>query len=665
MASDKYKILIVDDNSDNLVTMKAVLKDALPSVQVILATNGKKGIELAHQEDPDVILLDIAMPGMDGFETCRYLKENERLKNIPVAFLTALRTDRASRIRALEIGAEAFLSKPCDESELIAQIRTLAKIKAANVMTRQTISHLDGLVADRTLQLEKELASNRDANEKLRQSESSLRGEMRLNRILLNSMPCLALLIHDRSYEIIASNNQAAETGAVPGICCYKSWTDRSHPCPWCLMPKVRKTGVAQQCEVEDNGIVWDLHWVPVDDDTCMHYAFDITSRRRMENQIRHTQKMEAIGQLAGGVAHDFNNILAAMMLNLSMMEPAGSRIPSLCESIRELQNDAKRAAKLTRQLLAFSHRQALRVTTLDLNQVVDNLLKMLQRLLGEHIQIDFVKAKDPSWVKADAGMIEQIVMNLCVNARDAMPSGGRLNLNIQNMFITSQQASLQLEAQPGNYVCLSVADTGSGIEEAIRAHIFEPFFTTKDVGKGTGLGLSTVYGIVKQHQGWIECESVTGKGTTFGVYLPRTEPEAESEADSVLPQPALDRGETILVVEDEIGVRKLTAQFLSRQGYKILEADSGSAALRKWEEHQGEIHLLFSDMMMPGGMSGLELAQELRSRNSEIKVVIVSGYSEELLKLDPETIPGIVFLSKPCDPALMVKTIRNCLDSN
>ncbi|MEI7728953.1 MAG: PAS domain S-box protein [Verrucomicrobiota bacterium] len=386
----------------------------------------------------------------------------------------------------------------------------------------------------------------------------------------------------------------------------------------------------------------------------------DISGQVKMEEQLRHAQKMEAIGQLAGGVAHDFNNILTVIIGQVELMQTRDDLAPGLNESLLEVSTAAHRAANLTRQLLAYSRRQIMQMRALDLNEVVNNLHKMLVRLIGEHITLTCVYGSGPLGVRADVGMLEQILVNLAVNARDAMPRGGQLKITTAAAEFGPTGLS-HPEARPGKFACLTVADTGQGMSEETRQRIFEPFFTTKDVGKGTGLGLATVYGIVKQHDGWLEVKSTEGRGTTFNIYFPLTTREAPTTPSASTP-PVLRAGhETVLVVEDEPGVRTMVRSVLTQYGYQVLEAGNGQEALQVWSQHAAAINLLLTDMVMPEGLSGLELAHRLLAEKRGLKVICSSGYSMDLQLADPH--PGIVCLPKPYQPAALVRLVRECLD--
>ncbi|MGA7726745.1 MAG: PAS domain S-box protein [Opitutaceae bacterium] len=386
----------------------------------------------------------------------------------------------------------------------------------------------------------------------------------------------------------------------------------------------------------------------------------DVTESHRMEEQLRQAQKMEAVGQLAGGVAHDFNNILAAILLQLgTLREDAGLGFESRA-TLRELEDEATRAAALTRQLLVFSRRQAMKVAPVDLNALVDNLLRMLRRLLGEDVVVEWQGKEGLPMIDADPGMMEQVLMNLCVNARDAMPEGGRIILQAAEITLDASVAKTNPEARAGRFVRLSVSDTGRGMDELTRLRMFEPFFTTKGPGKGTGLGLATVYGIVKQHSGWIEVETAPGRGSTFCVFLPARAADASRRVKGGPADMPRGHGETVLVVEDEAPLRQALSTALRRFDYKVIEAYSGPDALRQWQQHRDSIDLVVSDMVMPEGMNGADLLKKLRVEKPSLRAILVSGY---VPNQSGSALPGIPLLSKPFEIPILLAAVRKSLD--
>jgi two-component system cell cycle sensor histidine kinase/response regulator CckA len=388
----------------------------------------------------------------------------------------------------------------------------------------------------------------------------------------------------------------------------------------------------------------------------------DVTDQRHLEEQFRQSQKMEAVGQLAGGIAHDFNNLLTASLGNSQLLLrdlPPGDAKRADVEEIRKA---SERAASLTRQLLAYSRRQMLQPEVLDLNYVVAEMDRMLRRLIGEHIALVTVLAPGLGRVRADPNQIEQVIVNLAVNARDAMPNGGNLTIETANAELDATFAQAHLGAVPGPYAMIAVTDSGAGMDATVRAHLFEPFFTTKEVGKGTGLGLATVYGIVKQSGGYISVYSELGRGSSFKIYLPRI--QASEAEDPSPPKAGVERGsETILVVEDEAAVLALGRRALEAQGYVVLAASDGTDALRVVERHGGKIHLLLTDVVMPG-MSGRELADKLASRRPGIRVLYMSGYPGDAV-VQHGTLPaGSAFLQKPFSPDGLARKVRDVLDA-
>jgi PAS domain S-box-containing protein len=388
----------------------------------------------------------------------------------------------------------------------------------------------------------------------------------------------------------------------------------------------------------------------------------DVTMQRQLEEQLRQSQKMEAIGQLAGGVAHDFNNILTVIQGHASLLSAANLG-ESAGKSAEQIVQASERAARLTRQLLTFSRRQIIQPRHLDMNKVVGNMTNMLGRLLGEDVSLQLNYCSSPPMVEADAGMMEQVLLNLAVNARDAMPKGGQLAIRIAIGDVTEALGRGHSEARPGRFVCLGVTDTGMGITPENVCRIFEPFFTTKEIGKGTGLGLATAYGIVKQHQGWIEVDSQVEKGTTFRIYLPYKGLES-SVAEKPTTQITVRGGnETILLVEDEAPVCALVSRVLGKYGYKVLPANNAVEAMEVWRDKKDEIALLLTDLVMPNRMNGRELAEKLWTEQPKLKVIFTSGYSADIVGKDFKLEPELNFLQKPYHPQTLAATVRRCLD--
>lgn len=402
-------------------------------------------------------------------------------------------------------------------------------------------------------------------------------------------------------------------------------------------------------------GTVVDGYWV-----RTWGITRDITERKHLEEQLRNAQQLEAIGRLAGGVAHDFNNILSIIMGHAELLLASGVD-ERLRVGLAQMRRAAERAASLTQQLLAFSRKQVLQPRVLDLNETVADVQKMLSRIIGEDIELIARLHPSLNMVKADPSQIEQVLINLAVNARDAMPHGGKLAMETSNLELR-EDAARDMDLAPGRYVMLGVSDTGNGMDAATLSHVFEPFFTTKAVGKGTGLGLSTVYGIVKQSGGSIRIESELGRGTSFRVYLPATDGEGHKQADRAANARVGGGTETILVAEDEPDLRELTRIFLEGYGYKVLEAGSAEQAIQTAEEFGGPIHLLLTDVIMPG-MSGRQLAEKIVCKSPSTKIVYMTGYTDDMIVQHKVLEPGVQLLQKPFTKAELALKVRATLD--
>jgi PAS domain S-box-containing protein len=452
-----------------------------------------------------------------------------------------------------------------------------------------------------------------------------------------------------------------------------------THPITRSLRTGERQRNVVMGVYRPDDTLAWiDINSDPLfEDGESAPYAavasfVDITKRRQAEEELkkseehlRQAQKMEAIGQLAGGIAHDFNNMLTAItgysVLLLDELDPSDSKH----EDVQEIKTAADRAAALTRQLLAFSRRQMLQPEVFDLNKTVADLEKMLRRVVVEDIKLVTILEPNLGSVKADPGQIEQVLMNLVVNARDAMPDGGSLTVETANLRLGERYEGRHspVAIPPGDYVRLTVSDTGCGMDDATRKRIFEPFFTTKAKGKGTGLGLSTVYGIVKQSGGYIWCYSEPAEGTTFKIYLPRVNEETEQPRGDGARSAARRGSETILLVEDDDAVRSISRRILTQHGYSVIEAGNGVEGLRLVGLATEPIDLVLTDMVMPE-MNGKELSRQLRQQYPEVRILFMSGYTEDAALNQSFLEPGTAFIEKPFEPAALANKVRQVLDS-
>jgi PAS domain S-box-containing protein len=442
---------------------------------------------------------------------------------------------------------------------------------------------------------------------------------------------------------------------------------------PQAILP-VQAARLAEEClrtgqskhsleiRIQERTLTWSFF--PIVSSKVVHcYGTDITDRLALEAQLRHSQKLESVGQLAAGVAHDFNNILTIIQGHTDRLLAQWDGEERITEPLKLVSAAARRATTLTQQLLAFSRKQVMQSKVLDLNVVLTNLAKMLHRLLGEDIALELAQAPGVLPIEADGGMIEQVIMNLVVNSRDAMPKGGRLIITTDVVEVDAAYARQRADAREGRHVTISVRDTGCGMSQETLNRIFEPFFTTKPVGKGTGLGLATVYGIVRQHQGWVEVASEIGVGTTFRVFLPLCDKPVDNAGEKSNTRHAVRGGrETILLVEDEPVLRELARVILQDYDYKVIEASTGHEALAVWDQHAGQIDLLLTDMVMPEGMSGRELAEKLKARKPDLRIIYTSGYSADIMGQDA-SLRDSMFLQKPYAPPKLAEVVRECLD--
>jgi PAS domain S-box-containing protein len=487
-----------------------------------------------------------------------------------------------------------------------------------------------------------------------------------------------AITIHDREFNIIRMNKSAQRLmdlapETILAQKCHESYHGMHCPPDCCPAVETLKTGriaVMERFEPRLNKHI-EVRTLPrFDADNriigLVHIVVDITERKRTEaanrelqTQLFHSQKMESIGRLAGGVAHDFNNILSAIIgySEILMRRTAGDRKTQ--EQLSVIMDSGRKAALLTQQLLALSRKQILAMGIYNLNDIIDGMAKMISRIIGEDIAVELRTGRRTNNIKADKGQIEQVLLNLVVNARDAMPSGGTLLLGTEDTILEEEYTREHVGVEPGTYVALSVSDTGTGMTGEVRERIFEPFFTTKEVGKGTGLGLATVYGIVKQHNGHIFVYSEPGRGTTFKLYFPAALQPVDRSADA--PRPDHPRGsETVLVVDDDESIRKLVRDILEPLGYRVLTAAGGAEAMALFVG--GPIDLLVTDVIMPG-MGGKALADAARAEHPRLKVIFISGYPHDAIAHHGILDPGVVLIQKPLSGSTVAPIVRNVLD--
>ncbi len=989
MAMNSLKVVAIDDNHDNLITLKAVMLDALPGCELFTAINGVDGIELTRQHDPDVILLDIVMPGMDGFEVCRRLKADSELSDIPVLFLTALRADPKSRTKAIDVGAEGFLAKPIDEIELIAQVRTMAKIRAANRLQRMERQQLEALVIERTRELEHELAERKRmeiyrglASEVLRLLNDPDDLKQVIQRVLdavQKTTDCQAvgirlqskddfpyylqqgfssdfLLTENSIIERDTNGTVCLDDDGIPSLECtcglvitgkmavdspyitpsggYWSgselpddlpsvYDNRHNPRDICLhqgytsvallpIRSAQQTvGLLQVCDrrkgilhkelihtlegiastigqallrrqVEDAlkrshelltrlaeqvpGVVYQYRLYPdgrscfpysspgmndiygvtpeevredatpifgrlhpddyddilasinesartlqlfhseyrvilpgqgtrwrlcdakpelMDDGSVLWYgiisditerkqaeeqlkqfktifdtanfgaaiadmdgyltyvndsmaeihgytasemlgkplfmchntqqleqvrplmqqmevsggfyaeevshyhrdgstfsmlmtgtlvrdasgkpqcytvtALDLSERKALEEQLQQAQKMESVGRLAGGVAHDFNNMLNVILGYTELISQSLATDDPIRSDLGEVKKAAEHSAELTRQLLAFARKQTVVLKVLDFNETIDSSINMIRRLIGEGIDLTWDPGKSVGQVRMDPSQIGQILTNLCANASDAIGGVGHITITTGSVHSDQDVIAHRPDLTQGDYVTLTISDDGCGMSEQTLDKLFEPFFTTKEMGKGTGLGLATVYGIVKQNDGAIEVESQPGQGTTFHIYLPRHLGQKEhQELAEDVPTAGVAQ-ETVMIVEDESAILKLGKRMLEKLGYNVLAALSPTEALRLAEEYPGDIDLLLTDVVMPQ-MNGRDLARKLIDLYPNMKRIYMSGYTADVIAHQGVVDKDVHFIQKPFTMREMASKLQEVL---
>ena len=542
-------ILVVEDNQVLLQSTVQALQSA--GHEVLAASTAKECLSLAKEKQPDMLLLDVVLPDIDGVEVCRRIKADHETAGIFVVLISAYQITSKEQVAGLEAGAEGYITRPINQRELLARVQTLLRLQQAQQALCAVQEELERRVSERTAELT--------------QANARLQAEM--------------------------------------------------------------------------------------------------AERQQLEARLLRSQKLQAIGQLAAGIAHDFNNILTVIQCSASLLQQEKELGPGATECAQQISMAGQRAAELTRQLLAFTRQQVYQPRELDLNALAEDMRKMLGRTLGEHILLRFDLTSALPAVKADPGMLEQAILNLAINARDAMPDGGQLTIQTGIEEIDTAAAARRPEARPGSFVRLSVSDTGCGMDMAVLEHMFEPFFTTKGAGKGTGLGLASVHGIAGQHQGWVEVTSEPGHGSMFSIYLPSLRASARPTVPTAVAAPQRQGSETILLVEDDPAVRVLVSGVLERHGYRVLVAASGFEALQTWRQHQGQVDLLLADILMPQGFTGGELAALLQQGKPGLKVILTSGYGADLVRKGLSLATNIRFLPKPFNLGLLTQTVADCLD--
>ncbi len=573
---------------------------------VFLAQNGREGIEMTRAHRPTLIISDVVMPEMDGYEFCHLVKQDPDLKSTPVMLLTSL-SDPVDVMRGLECGADNFLVKPYEERYLISRVSYML----SNYNLRETEYTKMGV--------EIFFSGNRYfiTSERLQ---------------ILNLLLSTYETAVQKNRELLDARNDLQELAES-------------------LDEKVRERTVQLEAEIEERRAAEEK------------LRQSVEAERKLAVQLQQAQKMEAIGRLAGGIAHDFNNLLTVINGCCQMLIAECTENEEAHELLLEICQAGERAASLTRQLLAFGRKAIVQPQRLNLNHLIRELEKMISRLIGEDIDIATKFEPELFPIYADVSQIEQILINLAVNARDAMPKGGKLTIETHNIHLDEPYANPSVEIEPGTYAMIAISDNGHGMDKETQAHIFEPFFTTKAVGKGTGLGLATIYGIIKQLDGFVTVYSELDKGTTFKIFLPVIDKDVASPIPISTPSCELPKGtEHILLVEDEKGVRNLTRIILESAGYKVLVCAEGEEAIQIANNCSEPIDLLLTDVIMPK-MSGSQVHKAMLEKYPDIKAIFMSGYTDDAILRNGVMSTATPFLQKPFTPGMLTKKIREVLD--
>ncbi|MBI5068057.1 MAG: response regulator [Deltaproteobacteria bacterium] len=676
------RLLVVDDNSANLQLLTGILREhghlAYP------ASDGELALEFARSSPPDLVLLDIKMPGLDGQEVCRRLKADERTRSIPVIFISALESE-GDRVGCFRAGGVDYVQKPFRPEEVLARVDTHLALRRAQLDLERRNAELAAAQRELEDRVRARTAELADTNANLEAEVAERRrAEVALSaaRLFLDEVIGAVadpVFVKDRARRLVLVNHAFCKLAGRPRASLLGQGEEGAFPAAEAEGIRSRDEAVLASgrqatdeelltCAGGEVRLFLTLRTLYRDErgePFLVGVMRDITDYKRMQEQLLQSQKIETVGLLAGGVAHDFNNLLTPILSYTDLLigelpgaHPWGEMLACIREAARSGQG-------LTQRLLAFSRKQRFELKPLDLGDLVRRFEGVLRRTLREDVVIAVEIAPGLGRVSADAVQLQQVLANLSVNAQDAMPAGGRLTIGVEEVMVDEELAARQDGLAPGPHVVLSVRDTGKGMDGHTMAHMFEPFFTTKELGKGTGLGLPSVLGIVKQHGGSISVASEPGRGSTFRVFLPRLAPaEAETAAPPAAdPSEQVARGaETIVVAEDDSGVRTVTCRMLAGIGYRVLEASSPAACIELVRAHEGPLPLLISDVVMPG-MNGRELYEALRRIRPDLKVLFMSGYPSHVVGNHQILEDGVSFIQKPFALRELAAHVRGVLD--
>lgn len=662
-------ILLVDDDERNLTVISEVLSGL--DAEMVWATSGAEALRQVLRREFCAILMDVRMPGMDGYETAEIIREREKSRRIPVIFLTAYDKDEAQVFRGYSTGAVDFVFKPVEPVVLRAKVSVFIDLHRQADEIRQKAEQEKRL-------LEENLRVRAERIE----TEHQLRSTERREAMVIRSLPiavyeaelakegAVRTFLHDESIKRLLGF-ETADFRDDPTL-----WASRVHPDDWAgVLEALQRMPTSGDYSVEyrwrcagdvyryflDQGVV-----APAGDETNARIfgsMFDVHDRHMLEQQLVHAQKIDAVGKLTGGIVHDFNNMLTVVIGNLDRMQRTEGLDTATARRIDHALQGALHCRDMTKRLLGFAGQQTLTPQALDLNDLIHSLADLLTRTLGERIDIRKKLANDAGQIHADPSQIEAAILNLLVNARDAMPEGGRVSIKTANVDIAGGRSPRNPDLAPGQYVTLEVADTGVGMSKEVLAKACEPFFTTKEAGRGTGLGLSTIRGFLEESGGGLSVDSAPGKGTTVRLYLPRHHAAARSAAGQVTPGelPRARNGELILVVEDDTAVRRTATNTLRELGYRVIEAATAATALDALARSD-EVRLLFTDVIMPGSTNGYQLACEARQRWPDLRTLFTSAYGGDVIA---EAGDGALepFLRKPYRDYELAHAIRKAID--
>ncbi|MDY6906097.1 MAG: response regulator [Thermodesulfobacteriota bacterium] len=692
---DKMRILIVDDTDDSRYMLQVLLEGN--GYTVATAKNGAEALEQLNVGPFDLIISDILMPVMDGFALCRKIKQNETLRYIPFLIYTATYTGPEDEAFAAKIGADRFIRKPCEPDELLKIIREVTAAGSdstgytgpGNIPAPEPAEDADifKLYSERLVRkLEQKMAQLEKEGEARQKAEAALRKSEDKFKYIFENSP-IGKSITYPSGQIQVNNAFLHMLGYTRDEFKKLKWQDITYPDDIAVSQEKIDTALTGEKEclrfikryLHKNGtVVWaevstalrrnndgdPLYFITTVNDITRRKIAE-AEKEKLLTQLVQSQKMESIGRLAGGVAHDFNNMLEVIAGYAELSMESVNRDDPLYAHLQEILSAARKSTDITRQLLAFARKQTIAPRFLDMNKTISGMLAMLRRLIGEEIDLEWIPAEGPLTIKIDPVQVDQILANLCVNARDAIRGNGRIIIETGRKTFDDDYCAHHPGCLPGDYVQLSVSDDGCGMDNTTLDNIFEPFFSTKSAGKGTGLGLATVYGCVKQNGGFINVYSEPDNGTTFSIYLPwHTDTET---GDRTILSPAMkvprSRGETVMVVENEPVVLRLVTTILQNLGYNILFAVNPLEAMAIGESHEGPIHLLISDMAMPD-MNGQELARHVKKRYPDIKILFMSGYTDKVIDRRGVLNEGVHFIQKPFYQKDLAFKIREALDS-